>query len=676
VEEALKSTCHVARIRSVAYGAGRCAYYARMIEKMGVFEVISESVSGKGKQLHALLAYASQDLFAKHTLYDILLSSRALIPKTVNEAAYFLGYDDKKLIEEAYIMMQKLIEALFRAQQIMGFNPEESRGTKLFPIIEQELIDFDDHMYGVPDLILEDSESGKAIVVEWKTYEVKGSRWTDIDVAQVVAYSIVEARRLGIKGVKNVFKAIAGIDTDIARRAEEHVNSLKKAKIGQQAITTTDIFIKSLNSIKEVVRKELKVLPIIVSGGKSSNFPPHPLMYEDSSDVRAVVRRFAKLYKIFKGVLVAAEHLTLQLTNVEGVLAEVRGLILKDVIRQLDECCKSEMGYAFNYTPRGILPYGIPKNQKKWPCVTKKGEPFCPFAGEDNACIFYFGLRDKEDFEKYMWKLRYNIFMFRDRSLANYKAIDILFRKKSLVRYFLSEARETCKGFEVDVAEASARIERSDSAIFYIKVKRGKETLSKLRFDIIDINDIDEGGEENSLIAKRKLRDVENRKRVIGTVKRSVVASILESKTVTPLLSINTFLMVGDCDSDGNEVFYYFYSPSLVLYHNFNLFKRYIEIIKKFDSEAKLLLFEAPVNLTLMELRAVDALQRYVALVSKSVSKISIPEDISEDEIRKEIEIIRDIVKKSFEKSNELEFKVPAYEIFGKMFQGRQEVRK
>jgi hypothetical protein len=62
--------------------------------------------------------------------------------------------------------------------------------------------------------------------------------------------------------------------------------------------------------------------------------------------------------------------------------------------------------------------------------------------------------------------------------------------------------------------------------------------------------------------------------------------------------------------------------------------------------------------------------------VSKSVSKISIPEGISEDEIREEIEIIRGIVEKNVKKSSELEFKVPAYEIFGKMFQERQEVRK
>jgi hypothetical protein len=673
VEEALKYTCHVARVRSVAYAAGFCAYYARMVEKMGVFETVSESIPGKGRNLHILLAFTSQDLFSKHTLDNILRdlnrqASNSIISDSINNALESLRWDDDgELRSRASTMMRKLISALSRAREIMGLG--SNANAKLFPIVEQEFIDFDDHMYGAPDLILEDPDSGKAVVVEWKTYGVEEGGWSNVDIAQVIAYAIMEARRLGLKGLKDVFKAISGVDMGIALEVAKHAD--RRPASGQIKVLDSDLVRRALS--RDSIRRELKVLPLIVS--KSNSFPPHPYMYA-SFDTNATLNRFAKLLRVFRGVVVAAEHLTLQLTNVEGLLAEVRGLDLKDVGGQLDRYCRSTMGLAFNYTPRGILPCGVPRDQRGWPCVTKNGKPFCQFSGRDNACMFYFGLRDRMDFENIMWRLRYVVFERRERSLMNYKAIDMLFRTTGLRQSLLQDIQRTCKGFVVDLAGVSARMELHDSAVFYVKVSRGGKMLGKLRFDIVDIGNVDVGNEESTLVVRRKLREVEVRRGVVGTVKRSVVASILESRVRTPLLSINTFLVVGDCDIEGDEVVYYLYSPSPVLYYNLSLFKRYIEIMRDMDPQAKLLLFEAPVNLTIMELRAIDALHRYIATESEKDKGLASEAGVPEDELSKEAEIVKKVVEGSKGEKDRLEGSTPVHEIFRRVFGGSKRGQK
>jgi hypothetical protein len=290
--------------------------------------------------------------------------------------------------------------------------------------------------------------------------------------------------------------------------------------------------------------------------------------------------------------------------------------------------------------------------------------------------MFYFGLRDRMDFENIMWRLRYVVFERRERSLMNYKAIDMLFRTTGLRQSLLQDIQRTCKGFVVDLAGVSARMELHDSAVFYVKVSRGGKMLGKLRFDIVDIGNVDVGNEESALVVRRKLREVEVRRGVVGTVKRSVVASILESRVRTPLLSINTFLVVGDCDIEGDEVVYYLYSPSPVLYYNLSLFKRYIEIMRDIDPQAKLLLFEAPVNLTIMELRAIDALHRYIATESEKDKELASEAGVPEDELSKEAEIVKKVVEGSKGEKDRLEGSTPVHEIFRRVFGGSKRGQK
>jgi hypothetical protein len=625
-----------------------------MIEKMGVFEAISGSISGKGRTLHKLLALAAQNLFLNRTLGEALKNYDELIQEALEHAADALDQDvEERVRDEAIDLMKKLLKALSRAQEKRLI--DSGLSIKLFPMAEQELIDFDDHMYGAPDLILEDLDSKKAVVIEWKSYEAGGGRWDDVDIAQVAAYAIMEARRLGIRGLRNAFKAILGVDVELVEELSEALRHQRGLEV---------LVSKALMGVGE----ELRVLPLIVS--KSDSFPPHPLMYKDGKKVAEYARRFVKLYEILKRVVVAAEHLTLQLTNVESLLTKVTGQSREEVRSQLDYCRSGEGYLAFNYIPFTILRGGKPREQGSWPCRTRSGKFYCSFAGENNACMFYFGRREREEFEALMWRLRYEVFEGKERSLASYKVMDILFRRFGL-RWLLSEDIERrCKGFKVDVAGGTAHVENDYSVVFYVRACRGGEELGKIRFDVLEPSDVDAGDEEG-LILKRRLREIEAERNITGTVKKSVAAYVIEPRLSSPLFSINTFLMINDVDLEEDEVVYYLYSPSPVLHHNLKLFKQYIEALRGIDPHTRLLLFEAPANLTIMELRAIDALHRYIASLMEEGSEkrreLIGNIGISDDELANELDVIK---KESSECKAKLEESTPLREVLREVFGG------
>jgi hypothetical protein len=666
VEEVLRYTCHVARVRSIAYAAGFCAYYARMIEKMGVFEVIEGSIPSKGRALHRILSLVSQNLFSQYSLEDVIKNDE-ILRRTIDEAINILG-EEIGVKTDAYNMMQQLLEALSRL-----YYYKKLIDPKLFPLTEQEFIDFDDHMYGVPDLILEDLNKKKAVVVEWKSRTGEESGWSDVDIAQVVAYSIMEARRLGIRGLKNVFEAILGTDIKVAReiaRIIENINKLKRHRSSSEEF----VEVKELNDkLTDLVRKardniesKLRIIPIIITTSKS--FPPHPLMYRNGTSID-FAKRLSKLYRMLKRVIIAAEHLTLQLTNTDNLLAEVRGQSLEEIRKSLEHCRTIEGYYAFNYTPCRLLRCGKPINQSKWPCKTKKGKPFCSFVGENGPCKFYFGRKEKEEFDIIMWKLRYKVFEEKERSLVSYRAMDILFKKIGLKWIFDSNVEKSCKGFKVDIAGETVRVERGSSVVFYVRVLRGGKELDKLRFDIIDLNSGVET-EEGDIIIKRELRDIERDKGLAGTIKRSsVVAYIVTPQLLTPLLTINTFLMVRDCDIEENVITYYLYNPSSYLYHTFELFKRYIKIFRDNNYKAKLLLFEANANLTLMELRAIDALHRFIAQIKEKSAELAKDYNLPSQDIERDVKILEKVVHKADEGRERLIEETPLYTTLLKVFE-------
>jgi FKBP-type peptidyl-prolyl cis-trans isomerase (trigger factor) len=134
--------------------------------------------------------------------------------------------------------------------------------------------------------------------------------------------------------------------------------------------------------------------------------------------------------------------------------------------------------------------------------------------------------------------------------------------------------------------------------------------------------------------------------------------------------------MVNELELEEDRVIYYLYNPSPFLHHNFELFKRYVTALKD-NTSTRLLMFEAPTNLTQMELRAIDALHRYMAhLAKKDVEeRVRLEKSIhgadislSDADIKKEIKIVEEKLAKSLREKEEFEKKVPLCEVLKKVF--------
>jgi len=620
---ALSATSHLVRIRSIARAAGFCAYYARMSEKMGVMEVLEGSGIGRGRVVHRILGLASLLMFSEKadpSSRDV----EAYIDRSINE----LGIDvDDETRAVVGTLLQRLVKVLPKAKDLLGLALKDP----LFPIVEQQFMDFRVRMYGAPDLILENPEKRKAIVIEWKTYSVddkKGGVVHDYEKAQVLAYSILEARRLGMTKYSEVFRAITGLTPRQVRKAIR--------KFYEGSMSDLDI-LKLLTQARENVM----VLPIIV--GRSGGYPPSPFpeLYVRRSP-RHAMKRFEKMYKLFKGVIVAAEFLTLQITNVPELVKTVTGIIEKDLKKEIEERCKSKKGSypVYSYTPFGILKAGKPGEWDKYPCK------ICPFKGDGGPCDFYFSSsKPKDYFDKLMWWARYTVFREREKDLINHMAMYILFSHSYARRYILERSSHSPVEFKVIIGPQPqvAKIKRKyPPVVNVVHVFRGEREESRFRFEVFDINGI-EVEDENTLKLVRPLRPVEKVNELIGVIRKSIILSLINPKSAkpNPLLSINTFVFLDDeVEFEGVNIVYKAYVPSPVLQYSFKLFSKYVEVYKSNGINALIVAFEAPVDLTIMELRAVDAIHRYIKS-DQSVREVLKQHGVNEDEVvQREKEIV------------------------------------
>lgn len=622
IEAAFSLSTHLVRVRSVARTAGFCSYYGRMVEKMGVYEVLESSSVTRGREVHRILGLASLNLFLEHPTprpEQAESLAKGYVADAVEELKDLVDVREDA-VEVAVKLLERLISALPKAKWLLGLNLDEP----LFPLAEQTFADYDTRIYGAPDLILESEEKRKALVIEWKTYRPgEGYRYPDeFEMAQVVAYSILEAKRLGIAR-KNIFESISGIEARVAKRLSEPKNSQS--------------FVIDANTVRSAGL--LRVLPVIVT--PSGGYPPHPFMYKGVGDTR---KRFAKLYRIFRGVIVAAEYLALQVMNIPELLSVGGYLNATAAIRR----CTTKEGYQISsYTPFKYLRSGKPGEWKSHPCAR------CPFKGDDGPCAFYFGSRKPKDyFDKLMWWARFKVYWERERDLVSHRAMHELFRNNSIGPQIFSS------GNPIEISVDFSKIPRlrvnvegikGGPAAYLVRVKRGSQDLGKFRFDYFKVSDVEFDKENNIIELKRDLRDVEKRNNIVGFLKKSIHLSIVEpNKTVNPLLSISTFVMIDESFlSDDGRVIYRCYSPSPTLLQSFTIFGKYIEEYKRKGSEAIVLAYETPVDLTIMELRAIDALHRYLKQVPReSGHLISYLEQhgvigIKEEDLLKEAETLK-----------------------------------
>jgi len=614
INTALSTTSHLVRIRSVARAAGFCAYYARMAEKMGVMEVLEGSGIGRGRVVHRVLGLASLLMFSEKPLpssQDV----EVYIDRSMNE----LGIGDNDEIRATAItLLTRLVKVLPTAKILLGLTLQEP----LFPIVEQEFMDFRDRMYGSPDLILENPEKRRAIVVEWKTYSVgdeKGGAATNYEKAQVLAYSILEARRLGMTKYDEIFKAITGLTLKQAREAIR--------KFHEEGVSHPDI-----SNLLTQAKKNVMILPIIV--GRSGGYPPSPFpeLYVQRK-IEYVMKRLENIYKLFPAVIVSAEFLTLQITNVPELVKTATGIEFDQKV------CKSKRGDypVYSYTPFKFLKVGKPGEWDKYPCK------ICPFRGEGGPCDFYFGStnKPKDYFDKLMWWARYIVYKEREKDLINHMAMHILFSHLHTRRYILEKSLRNPAEFKVVIGHQPQVRMRGKYPLVtnVVHVHRGEREEGKFRFDVFNVSGI-EVIDENTLKLVRPLRDIEKENELIGVIRKSVVLSLINPKSVNPdpLLSINTFIFLDDeVELEGDNITYLAHIPSTFLQYSFKLFSKYIEIYKNSNKNALILAFEAPVDLTIMELRAIDAIHRYIKsdqIVKELLKQHGVDEDKAVQEER------------------------------------------
>jgi len=563
-EQTLRYASHVPLVTNIARGAGFCYYYARIAESIGSRHLREQRVSrisGKGSKVHKLLGIISLRAFSRGINSVLNSDPQALIDEVLQEE-YYLNVLELRRGERSEItsIASRLMSNLITNLPLMLSIINVDCNSKVFPIVEQQFVDYHLHMRGVPDLILEFPNEKAAIVIEWKT-----SRETPLnhEKAQTICYALMEATRLGYRSKDKVIRAIIGE---------------MQEKNGVPTITG------------------VKILPVIIRPSQRGRIEPHPSMTPKPDEIRERYRRFKKLVS---DVCLMAEHLTLLTADIR-MFAPNEGDVERLCSRVLRFNDREVKASIFRIKPRQIFSR-TPERRDAFPCVTSTGRPFCHYNHEYGPCEFYFGrgFGKKTDFDKAMWSLRFKVFREKERMLLPYRALHELFRSYP-VRKFVEKIKDG-QGFEWHIGEAPypSTFIKMQVAVY----KRGKK-LTSFRIDIIDEIQI----QEEVLVGSRSLRRIEASEEVYRVISegKPVLISVMDSWT--PLLSINVFGRVDEVNVEDDRIRYVIGLPSSALQYSMTIFREYLETYP--DMKKDLLISEMNVDLLNAELQSIDAMQR------------------------------------------------------------------
>lgn len=598
-EQILKSTGHIPVSTNIARGAGYCTFYARLSETIGIKKFFSEHsvdyYSGKGIPVHNILGLASLDLFPGiPTERDIadkiskVIESEELKLILSKNRTFINKKDETK--ELAIRLMTLFVKNLTDISNLLEVSPDT-----LEPIVEQQFLDYDLHIRGIPDLILEDKKKGKAIVVDWKTF---GGAEMDYEKAQVVAYSLLEASRLGYD---NPYSAVLG---------------------------------KVVES-----KPSIDVVPVIVKLSQNAKLGPHPFLSNDFGEDS--LRDFSYM---IDDVQLEAEHLTALLANSNSITGGKKTQIC-DVVKQWGG--KTYNINLLKWTPPQ-LNRGHPKTQNTWPCVTKNNKRFCNLEGQNGPCKFYFGkdLFTNDNVEKDMWRLRYNVFDTKESSLLVYRGIYDIFKTyrpgaNELETDAIKHIQEG-KGFFFHVGGYSTKSEEVPQIV--IMKPPPDNSSGRIRIDSLDQIIQMDTSHGFQMRGSRKLRGFELRDGINFVISSGRTALITIMDSWNPLLSISAFVRINEVQALEDHVEYVLDTPSSILNYQLFLFMKYVERNK---DHCHLLMFEVTADLTQMELNSIDALQRRLVLRPGDEPETFY---LDRDEIQKEADIEREINEESSDK--------------------------
>lgn len=574
-------TGHIPAAYSIARGAGYCSFYARLCEAVGASGgYLRDKIVGKGSDIHKIVGLTALNLFMKHE-YDpsssLLLSRLEEVVDELEKERLIREDDEDKLLETieiSYLLLSKLFMSLPQICSALGVNVNN-----LFPIVEQQFLDYDLHIRGSPDLILEDQKEKKAIVIEWKTSPRPSSL---SEKAQVICYALLEAKRLGYgKG---------------------------KIRPGKELINVI------LGKLVDNGVEGVKVLPVIIRPIQRGELEPHPLLAPSSK----VIERYQKMEKILADVLVEAQHLTMLLTNQERITGTKPDMFLIPLSGR-----KNVKINILRYTPRQLR-RGKPREQTKYPCAVNEGKtPICDL---QSACRFYYArdIGEREEYERILWGLRYQVFDEKERSLLIYKALHHIFEQYSKNEILMKFKSGNGIMFVANFPPSVSFVEKIFSA-FQSKLLRGKILIRRVIYDhygtpftedvekkVEILDKVEVEGED--LVGSREIRDYE--KDNLYVINEGIPVFITPLDGITPLLSINLFGRVDEIDVENGRVKYIIGIPSKLLNYQKLLFIKILKMNKLFQEN--LLMVEADVDLTRMDLNALDALQRFLKETAES----------------------------------------------------------
>jgi hypothetical protein len=602
----LTRTTHLAKASSVAIAAGFCPYAARLTEWIGVKGVwlsIKQNLPGKGEDMHKVLSIAFPEVF-----YEVFSRSNVKIDQLSNKIRgsvdSAIGYLSKLGVikqelprNEVEEFMKRAILGLLIAEKHLEFDLNKA---KVFT--EMQMISYGFNLWGVPDVIIEDQKSRRAIVIEWKTGspEVR-----ERDKVQVYSYALLEFERLGHITPEHTLDTIL-----------------------KEAVTTDP--------------KQTKVYPMIVRPRIQttnyyyySDYPALPqgtrkTTNELTEEVRERIKKIL-LSSYFISILVSGLSLA-------GIDYEEVRKTCNIYVPSNNE--KRVGGLAFNFIPLRLRRFA-PAN-----CVLMQ-RGTCPWA---DFCELYFVNLEHSEIDAEMWKFRYRTIAKHLRDLASYKALYELSYRFGLDK--LVDNINRGYGFRVIINMRNSIINTSTSkddiivdtiakpAELEVKgtTERGECTLFNGRIDIFEF-DLDESNEydEDVLILRRKFRRFEctdlgasirslfeiassERKPRTIRLRKPVQIFVIEPHVNQLTLMHNIFARIDDVkyDYDKEEVTLLVRPISWALKLPFLLFKKWL---RTFSSESRYtaLVVEANADLTHIELEALGALHTIMKRIAKEL---------------------------------------------------------
>jgi len=390
------------------------------------------------------------------------------------------------------------------------------------------------------------------------------------------------------------------------------------------------------------------VLPVIIRPSDRSKLLPHPALATNSRDKEGLYERGEKM---IRSILTASGFLSLITSNHYkfGV--------------NIDECKNKQGLNVLRLTPSWeILPRGKPKEQKKYPCAVKN-KIICLLSEE---CKAYYGQMPDQNrikVESDLWRIRFNIWDKLEEILYIYRALEYMFLSSGK-DWIIDKLREN-KGIivnlntgDIDTSGDPSQFKKVIVNITIHKRDMYKDRVStdtksiEKRYDIT--YDFEFDGPflklRRSLNPEVDYSDVDGVP-IIRAVRpgRTALISLLDGPT--PTTSINFHGRVDEANPDPvNNVFEYVIStPSRVLRYQLEIFKKYLESMDMI--EKTILIVEADIDLTNIELRAIDAVQRWIRRKYGNVFKSS-PEDLKEitEEAADDIDSLLDIVAMIFKR--------------------------